>query len=205
MDQHFAEVALVEQAVIRSNLEAAQGPARSIYEHQEIGGFPEARHLALMKSAAKAVAEAAKLNRAAEATGSMLVSCGTCHTEVGARPKMPDAPEPPAGSGTAPHMLEHQWAADMMERGLVGPSDELWTKGAERLKAAPLTANELPKDPKLTKEIIAFEASVHALAEKARQTPDPGGRAHVYGEILSSCGHCHSLHGQVWGPGLPKG
>ncbi len=209
MDKHFVEVGLIEQAVIRGDLEAVRPPAQWIVDHQESAGLAAGQapvsQIGLMRSAAKSAAETTDLKVAASATGAMLTACGTCHAELGIKPKMMAPAEPASAPGAAPHMLEHQWAVDMMQRGLVGPSDELWKTGAERLKRAPLASKEFPKDPKLTAEVLALERQVQVLAQKAADTPDPGGRASAYGAILETCGGCHGLHGKVWGPGLPKG
>jgi hypothetical protein len=102
-------------------------------------------------------------------------------------------------------MLEHQWAVDLMYQGLAGPSDELWTKGVEALQAAPLSATDLPKDASLTAEIVASEKKIHDQAAKALKTTDLGTRVALYSEVLGECATCHSLHGRVWGPGLPIG
>ncbi len=209
MDKHFTEVALIEQAVVRGDLDAVRDPARWIFEHEEVAGLAASQapvsQVGLMRSAAKTALEASQLEAAASATGAMVTACGTCHKEVGVHPKMTTLAQPAPAAGVKPHMLEHQWAVDMMQRGLVGPSDDLWTQGAERLKRSPLASKEFPKDPKLTAEVVALESHVQAIAQKATKTPDPGGRARAYGEILATCGGCHSLHGRVWGPGLPKG
>jgi len=42
------------------------------------------------------------------------------------------------------------------------------------------------------------------MADKAGAAKDPGARAAAYGEIVATCGHCHSLGGRVFGPGVPK-
>jgi hypothetical protein len=101
-------------------------------------------------------------------------------------------------------MQDHLRAMELLYDGLIGPSDQSWTKGAEALKVSPLTAKELPKDPKLAKEMVTGETEIHALADKARQSTDLAARAGIYGEFIASCAGCHVLHGRVGGPGLPK-
>jgi cytochrome c553 len=96
-------------------------------------------------------------------------------------------------------MAEHQFAVDLMYRGLVGPSDADWTKGAEALKAAPLGGKALPE----AKDAMAAEAKVHALADRAIKAVDRPAKAAVYGEVIGGCASCHGLHGRVWGPGAP--
>jgi cytochrome c553 len=95
-------------------------------------------------------------------------------------------------------------AVDLMYQGLVGPSDEAWKKGARQLGQSPLTLKDLPKDPKLTKEIAALVGVIHTLADKADAAVAPNARATLYGDVIATCAECHGLHGKVWGPGLPK-
>ncbi len=89
-------------------------------------------------------------------------------------------------------------------KGLIGPSAQAWADGAKALKAAPLAGAKLPKDPLLTKERLAAEAAVHALADQAAAATDFPMKTEVYGKLAANCASCHALHGRVWGPGLPK-
>jgi cytochrome c553 len=68
------------------------------------------------------------------------------------------------------------------------------------LKTAPLSRAELPRDPKLTREIASAESRVHQFAEAALSAEDPGARAKSYANILATCADCHGLHRTVWGP-----
>jgi cytochrome c553 len=114
---------------------------------------------------------------------------------------MPEVSPPSALPGTAGHMGAHQYAVDLMYRGMVGPSETLWRQGAEALKGSPLTDKDLKK---ASKEIVAFETRVHEIAGRAAQAADAGSRIAVYGELVGSCAGCHGAHGMVLGPGLPK-
>ena len=104
----------------------------------------------------------------------------------------------------AAHMVEHQWATDLLYQGLVTPSEERWQKGLAAMAATPLAEKDLPKDAKLTKEVIALEKKVHELAGRAKAASDLGTKVAFYGEYIGGCAGCHELHGKVWGPGLPK-
>jgi cytochrome c553 len=208
MTEHFSQVGIIINAVIRGELEDVREPARWMASHQEGKGLPAnaGLYVAEMRNTAKQTAQAKTLAGASIAAASMAVNCGACHAAAGVKAAVPEVPAAGAtpASGIAKHMLEHQWAVDLMLHGLIRPSDEDWTAGARRLQAAPMSASELPDDPKLSGEIREFEAKVHALAEKAlRASPGPA-RAAVFGEITASCGACHGLHGRVWGPGVPR-
>jgi cytochrome c556 len=207
MHEQLGKVIVVQQAVIRGDLETAAVPAKWMADHQEVAGFQAdlASYVADMKKFAANVAGAKDIKGAATATTMMISYCGKCHEAAKLKPVFPDLPKPIWRKGTAAHMLEHQWAVDLMYQGLAGPSDELWTKGVEALKTAPLSAADLPKDASLTAAIVASERKVHEQAAESLKTADMGTRVALYSEVLGECATCHSLHGRVWGPGLPIG
>lgn len=208
MTEHFSQVGVIINAVIRGDLEDVREPARWLGAHQDVKGLPatSALYVDEMKNTAKQTAQARTLTGASIAAASMAVNCGACHAAAGIQAKAPEVPAPgsAAGGGIAPHMLEHQWAVDLMLNGLVRPSVEDWVTGARRLQVAPLAGTELPDDPKLSQQIRDFEAKVHALADKALKASSGPARAAVFGEIAAGCGECHGLHGRIWGPGMPK-
>jgi cytochrome c553 len=203
MQEHFAKVREVEEAIIRGDIEAAKTPALWIADHQTAAGFPPhtERPLQDMKAAARSVAATEDINNAAQAAANLVGACGSCHSAAKVEPKMPPPPERTATAERARHMLEHQMAVDLMYRGLIVPVSGDWKKGAEALKASPLRDKNL-KD--IEKEAVAAEARIHELAERALAAPDKSTRVAIYGEVIGSCASCHGLHGRVWGPGLPK-
>jgi mono/diheme cytochrome c family protein len=205
MKEHFDKVAVVHEAVLRGDLDSVREPAKWLAEHPSDQGLPpkSATQISAMQTAAKRAAEATDLKAAAAAAATMASTCGTCHRTNEVTPKMPE-PKAPSGTGTAAHMLAHQQAVDYMYQGLIVPSDELWNKGADLLRSAPLAKEQLPADPKLTEEIKAFETKVHELAGRARKASDPKSRVTTYAELIGDCAQCHSLHGRAWGPGVPK-
>jgi len=207
MHLQLGKVTIVQHAVIRGDLETAAVPAKWMADHQDVAGFPAntASYVADMKKFAANVAGAKDIKGAATAMTMMVSYCGGCHVAAQVKPAFPDLPKPAWRKGAAAHMLEHQWAVDLMYQGLAGPSDDLWKKGLEALKAAPLSAADLPKDANLTAEIVASERKVHEQAAKTLKTTDAGSRVALYSEVLGECATCHSLHGRVWGPGLPIG
>jgi len=206
MHEHLARVSSMQEAVIRGDMEAVVEPARWIADHQETAGLPAATEafVADMKKSAGVVAEAKDLKNAATATAMVISYCGSCHAAAKVTPVMPEIAKPAVTGPLAAHMLEHQWATDLMYQGLVIPSEERWQKGLAAMQVSPLAEKDLPKDAKLTKEIVALEKAVHELAGKAKTATDLGTKVAVYGEYLAGCAGCHGLHGKVWGPGLPK-
>jgi hypothetical protein len=203
MKEHFEKFRELEEAIIRGDIESARAPAQWIAEHQEVAGLPEGteNYVTEMRSAAKAVAASNDIGNAAVASAKAIATCGGCHAAAKVTPPLPEASAVSDMAGAAGHMHGHQQAIDLLYRGLAAPSDEMWKKGAEGLRVAPLAEKDLAK---VTKEIQRFEARVHELAGRAADAPDSGAKVAIYGEIIGGCATCHGLHGKVWGPGLPK-
>jgi cytochrome c553 len=147
------------------------------------------------------VAASASLGNAGVAAAFAVAACGECHAAAKVTPKMPEVSAPTTPAGTAALMLAHQYAMDLMYRGMVGPSETLWKQGAEALQASPLRDKDLTK---VSKEIVAAETRVHELAGRAAQAADAGSRIAIYGELIGRCESCHGMHGRVLGPGMPK-
>jgi len=206
MHEQLARVTVMQEAVIRGDLEASVEPAKWIVDNLDSKGLPEgtSQIVADLKKSAGVVAEAKDLKNAATATAMVVSYCGTCHTAAKVTPAIAEPAKPAGSAAVASHMMEHQWATDLMYQGLVIPSEERWQKGLDAMKGSPLAAKDLPKDTKLTKEIVALEVRVHELAAKAKAATDIGTKVALYGDALAGCAGCHSLHGKTWGPGLPK-
>lgn len=205
MKEHYTKVLTVEAAVIRGDLEAAKEPAEWLAAHEASKELDKASasHVAKMRQAARHAAEATDIPMAANATATMLATCGECHRAAAVVPAPPTSMKVELG-GVVGHMLEHQRAIERMAHGLIIPSATEWKAGAEALKKVPLRAADLPRDPKLTREIAAAEDRVHMLAEQAANASEAAARVNVYSQIIASCGQCHGLHGRVWGPGVPR-
>ena len=206
MDDHFGKAAEAHYALLRGDLEAAKEPATWIAEHQEVAGLPAAAGPAIeqMRKGARQMAEAVDVAAAAQGAAAMAVACGQCHAASGAMPKFRQVAPVAARSEASAHMIEHQQALDLLYQGLIGPSARAWADGAKALKGVPLAGAKLPQDPLLTKERLAAEAAVHALADQAAAATDVPTKTEVYGKLAANCASCHALHGRVWGPGLPK-
>ena len=202
MRQHFGLVMDVHNAVLRGDLDTARKQARTLADSPDPTGLPDAAapYIVVMHRAAGRAAAEDELDDVSSATAAMLAACGDCHRAVGTMPAAP-VPTSPEVGGAVGHMLTHKRAIDLMLQGLVIPSTTAWAEGARTLQSVPLHRRDLPRDPKLTQAILEFEEDVHELAEDAAKASDTRSRIYVYSELIESCGECHSLHPNVWGPG----
>jgi mono/diheme cytochrome c family protein len=200
MRHHFAETMRVHDAVVRGDVPAARRVAGEL-AGRDFPGLPgnAGPHLAAMKDAARLVASSADVASASAAAATMLGACGECHRAVGAMPAVAVTPLKPVGD-TVGHMLAHQHAAELLVQGLVVPSSATWHQGAQELRTAPLKRSKLPKDRKLTSEIVAGEARLHELADQAAGSTSTAARTEVYGQMVATCASCHAVHANIWGP-----
>lgn len=200
MRHHFTEATRLHEAVIRGDLPAVHAAARGLADMPLPSALPQGtdRFVEVIRASARRAAEAPDLAAAAAATAQVLSQCGACHL-TSVRPALPQ-PTARDLSGVVGHMREHQRSVDEMLQGLVIPSTSQWTRGAERLQADPLSADRLPSDPGLTRDVRQAEAQVHEIGARAAAATDTGARVAAYSELLTACAQCHALHGRVWGP-----
>ena len=203
MHDHFGKVREVEEAVIRGDLDAAKAPALWIADHQETTGLPAGTESRVveMKAAARSVASADNIPAAGIAAAALVGACGGCHATARVDPAIAQGPEQTAKGKRPDHMLEHQYAVDLMYHGLIAPASGDWIRGAEALKVAPLGAKLFPE---VSADAVAAETRVHELAARAVEAPGLSTRVTIYGSLLGGCATCHAMHGRVWGPGLTK-
>jgi cytochrome c556 len=90
-------------------------------------------------------------------------------------------------------MIRHQWAADRLWDGLVGPSDVSWQAGAEVLRDAPLFTDAVTEDVEQYEAVTKLAWQVHEIGALAATVPDHGRRAELYGTLLGTCASCHDL------------
>ncbi len=201
MQVHFSQVMTVHEAVIRGDLAAVRAPATWLAEHDAPRSLPTGSEpfVAQMRRAARRTAQASTVLEAALGAADMLKTCGDCHRGVGTMPAVRQPSSPDVG-GLVGHMLTHQRSANQMLQGLIVPSAAMWRAGADGFSGAPLRAESLPDDPKLTRELAASEKRLHELAAQAGKAADSGAMAIFYGQMIARCADCHAVHRKVWGP-----
>ena len=202
MQHHFADTMLVHDAVLRGDLPSVRQPALRLATAARPSGMPEAAapFIAGIRAAGQLAADAKTIGAAAQATVAMVTECANCHRAVGIFPAASRRTGQDVG-GVIGHMKDHQRALDGMLIGLMIPSQSEWTEGAAHLRVAALLPSQLPKDPKLTKEIRQLDLRVHQIADQAMDADTPEARARTYTTLLGTCAQCHSLHAKIWGPG----
>ena len=195
---HYQRVGEVQAALIRGDLATARAAARWVAEHDEVSGLPDAGTpwLAAMRSEARAVVGASTEVLAAGAAARMGKTCGDCHRAVRQGPRMVVmAPPPETRTAMSTHVVRHQWAADRMWDGLIGPSDSAWNAGAAVLGEQPIYQADVGMRTGRFAEAEEMAQRVVALGYRARASADGFERASIYGEFLASCAACHTAVG----------
>jgi hypothetical protein len=199
MTEHFAQATALERAVIDGDLEAIATHAAWLVDELPAASFPPAWQPAvqrMQKAAAKAgeAASADDLAAAASATGEVVAACGSCHASTGGGPKFDDV-DPgsvPVGDDSKNRMLRHQWAAERMREGMIGPSEPRWKLGAGAVSVAPPEPCPIENAEILADEVLQLREKIYEIGAKASATEGLDARAGVYGEYLSTCAGCHT-------------
>lgn len=198
MQANFWVAVELRDAVVDGELDKARELGKWLAEHDLGAALPAqwAPWVKDMQASGAEVAAAPDLPSAAQAVGSLGVSCGGCHWNFGVSgPKAPDEEDqgfPPEGpEDMTTRMLRHQWAADELWFGLTIPSDKAWKDGARVLIESPFAPpeqNDQPISPELARGIEAMRE----LGTTAQHVDVMADRARVYGKLLASCASCHT-------------
>jgi hypothetical protein len=201
MEEHLVRATDIQAAVIRGDLDDLREHARWMSEHLDTSELPEEWrvHAGDMQTAAELAYRAPDVEAAAEATGAMGRACGACHEAAAVVINFGRPSEPVAEGGSTGHMCGHQWAAERLWEGLIGPSHEAWEKGSQAMVGAALPPEELSGDDELYGQLQVLEQRVHDLGVEGVRAQGSTSRAELYGEFLSTCSQCHALTGALEG------
>jgi hypothetical protein len=196
MHEHLTRIGMVKSAIIAGKLEDVREPATWLAEHETAAGLPTEfeSYVMQMRSYARQVIEAQDLAAAAESVSNMAKTCGNCHLvnhvilEFGYDDKPRESLD-----DIVTHMQRHQWAADRLWEGLIGPSDTAWNRGTDMLIDAPLRPSDVTATAAHNGEISKIVRRIHALGGIGTETKTPDARSALYAEILGLCASCHTL------------
>ena len=151
-------------------------------------------YVTAMRAAARDLLNAEDLASAANATSRLGLACGNCHTGNNVTVEFEADRRPSDKEDSRSHMRRHQWAADRMWEGIIGPSDASWSRGANLLFESPMNPQGLGAEPG-NEAVLGMARRVHQLAANATTVSDPTGRADIYAEFLANCATCHKSLG----------
>jgi cytochrome c553 len=196
MREHDTRAAALRDAVVRGDLTSVRREAKVLAALRTEGVIeaPWRKQLAAMNAAAARVADAGDLADASRDLAGLAKTCGDCHATLGG-PQTVVGEVPERVPGDVPRMRRHQWAAERLWDGLVGPSARAWRTGARVLLEAPLEPEVMIPNKSPGPAIGPLASSVHELGRKARVVEAAGDRVAIYGELLVTCSACHQRLG----------
>lgn len=199
MHERFGAAQRIESAIVHSDLDRARKEARVIVQLDEPEALVRWRpYLAQVGVAGRDVEQAGDLVVAAKATATLGRQCARCHEAMAVKIAFPREARPTEDVKLVSQMAGHQWAAARMWEGLIGPASDRWLEGAKVLKQAPLTivaqasAKELG-DPSDSNNLQDDVARARLFATRALEARDQDARAEIFGQLLATCAHCHSM------------
>ncbi len=193
MHDRFVFASQIERELAGGNLELARASAHVIAQLEEPDALPIWQpFLATTRDAARQIERAEDLAAAATATGLLGLRCAQCHQAIAAKVVFRETPQPPRDTKLATQMLGHQWATEMMWQGVIGPAPERWTRGAELLATVPLNIVAQAVTPSFQGDVDDV-ARVRMFARRAATMTTTEQRAELFGTMLGTCAHCHSM------------
>lgn len=202
MGEHFWRMAEAQDAAIEGNLEGLQAASLWLAEHDAAADLPEEAgpFLEVLRTKSFRAAEASDLMTAGVALGEAAAACGTCHRALDVPlPTIVDQDLTP-GSDLQARMSAHIRAADLMWEALIAPSDAAWTVGAYLLTQVDIPAEEVTEGPDEASLVSELLVRVSRIAQ-ASTTATAEDRPALYGQLVSTCGSCHSALGRGFRPG----
>jgi len=193
MAEHFSSSAAMRDALVKGDLEAFRAAASTLSDKELSANLSDTwkPHLEGMRTAAKSARDAKTIEAGAKAFAELGRACAACHEKIGGPKKLEIGEAPPGGSGAKPHMARHHWAAARLWDGLMAPSQEAWTKGAEAFTDAPLVAEAVAGPKSVPPEIDELAKRAHAFGHDAHKAKDAAARAKAVADVYGTCVGCH--------------
>ena len=201
MGEHFWELADAHDAAIEGNLDGIREATRWLADHDPVEGLPEAGlpYVAALRAESARTAEAANLAEAATGLSRVAASCGACHQALEVPlPTVVDQ-DPPGGDDLGSQMSTHIRAADLMWEALIAPSEDAWQSGIALLSSVDVLPSAVTDTPEEEQVVSDLLDRVRAVAEAGGAT-DAGERPALYGQLVATCGQCHSALGRGFDP-----
>jgi cytochrome c556 len=196
MADHFTNVSLLYGAAAAGDLVAVHAQAGLLLARETGAGMPRKAqpYVEEMRTFTGLAARAPDHQSGASAVARVGAACGSCHKAMKRVLAVGTVTGPPEGDNPVEtRMIRHQWAADRLWDGLVGPSDVSWQAGAAVLRDAPMYTDELTEDVEQYAAVTKLAWQVHETGALANTVTDQTRRAELYGTLLATCATCHDL------------
>jgi len=199
MHESLTRISTIKAAIVAGRLGDVRGPATWLADHETVAGLPAdfEPFIARTKTYARHLIEAEDLVSAAEAVSKMAKTCGDCHLANGVDLEFGYDRLPRKDvEDVVTHMQRHQWAADRLWDGLIGPSNSAWNRGVDMLIDVPLAPEDVTTTTAHFSEVDNITRRIHALGSIGTETVRTDARSELYSEVLSLCASCHTRLGR---------
>jgi cytochrome c553 len=194
MHGHFNAIRAIHRALIVGDMAGARRHARSLAQVSTdsdlVGGEIRVERI---RSTARRLASARSAAAARSLATALATQCADCHGDSADGSRFVWGPQPSEDGSAAGRMARHQWAAEAIWMGLVGPSDERWREGMDALGEPPLPADALSRDRDRRAAIDDLARRLAAQASEARALRSARDKAAALAEMLGTCADCHQL------------
>lgn len=194
MHAHYSTLRDIHRALLFNDLRRARRLALDLAEMAAPGALPGwEEHAGRIRDTASRLNRARNASRARRLVAELAVGCGDCHEESADTSRFVAGPEP-FDDGSAPgRMARHEWAAESVWLGLVGPAPDLWRDGLAVLAAPPLLPEAFTDDRARQEKVDALSRRLAALAARASRLDDDAAQASAFAAMLDTCAGCHAL------------
>lgn len=194
MHGHWGTLRDVHRALLFGDLRRARRLALDLAEMPAPGPLPGwEEHAARIRDTASRLNRTRSPAKARRLVADLAVACGDCHEDSADLSRFTSGPEPFDDGSAAGRMARHEWAAESVWLGLVGPSPDLWRGGLEALAAPPLLPEAFTDDRARQAKVEALSRRLVALAARAERLDDDRAQAAAFAEMLDVCAGCHAL------------
>lgn len=187
MSGHFRDAMAMRRAITMGDVVTLKAVASQLASDRWLPSLDAkwAAPLASVRAAAARVSKVTTLEAGAAELAAVGTACAACHQMMGG-PRRGIALAAPVGE-EEPTMLSHQAAVDELWDGLVTPDAAAWQRGARSLSSEALVGAESPEAQRAARQL-------QDLARRSIGAPS-NEREALMAQSLSTCAHCHRLHG----------
>lgn len=196
MSEHFTRAAQARDHVIAGRLDEARAELSWLAEHDAFPGEPATygSFMTDMRTIAETGVAARDAEGLAACIGGLGNTCGGCHQSLNVAARIPGStgPAPDNNGGVHGHAARHGWAVDHLWIGLVKPDDAAWQGGLDAIRAPVFDMEGLGVPEEAAGTVAAYGMILSNMGQEQVGSADAGGRAELFGRVVSSCAGCHA-------------
>ncbi|HEY5944781.1 MAG TPA: hypothetical protein VIV40_04790 [Kofleriaceae bacterium] len=192
MAAHFQAATALQAAIAQGRLSDARDQAHWFASHDMDAPPGWGPYIDELRYSAMRIERARDVPTAGVQIARLGRACSSCHEAQNAHPAFAYEAPPADDKTLEAQMARHQWAAERLWEGLVGPADQLWQEGARVMATARLDVAASMHD-KPNAEVVELAERLQEQATEAVSITNRDARATWFGAIMETCANCHSI------------